>query len=421
MKEADRASGDAFNEVWQGPAIVGLTHYFADPDVERRFLSAMVASNQRRLLFLVGVGAFLTLLSITATVLHLVPDQPAADSLLPRVVQLGLCGAGALAVLRARSPRVIEIMAFAFALIFMVMRCIMIGRLPPDASAALMVGGLAFLYFGLPLRLPILAPLMAVISGAMLAAWFARHPSPSSIMSVVEWVWVVNLLGLVAVRTMRLVLRQQWSQSQALRHMATHDGLTGIANRQYFDRALSREWRRCHADGTPISMILVDVDHFKLLNDSIGHPAGDSCLRDLAIILENSALRPADLVARTGGEEFSILLPDTAERGARVTANRIAAALANAAMAHPASPLGPFVTASLGVATAHPREGFSAWELCALADRLVYRAKQDGRNRIRQESLGEGATAADFGSGGDAATPRSVYGDLPVESGTVRV
>lgn len=420
MKEADHGADGRFNEAWQGPAIVGLTHYFADPDVERRFLSAMVTSNQRRLLFLVGVSAFLNVVSIGATLLHLVPDQPAADSLLPRIVQLCLCIVAATAVVLAKSPRIIEALAFCFALIFMAMRCVMIGRLPPDASVALMVGGLAFLYFGLPLRLPILAPLMATISGAMLAAWFARHPSPSSIMSVVEWIWVINLLGLVAVRTMRLVLRQQWSQSQALRHMATHDGLTGIANRQYFDRALSREWRRCHAAGTPMSIILVDVDHFKLLNDCVGHPAGDSCLRDLAIILENSALRPADLVARTGGEEFSILLPDTAERGARVTANRIAAAIANATIAHPASPIGPFVTASLGVATAYPREGFSAWELSALADRLVYRAKQDGRNRIRQDSLGEGARAPQTAPG-NLPMAGLASGDLPVDADTVRV
>ncbi len=394
MIEADPAFEADLNEAWHGPAIVGLTHYFADPDVERRFASAMVVPNRRRLLFLVGVSGLLSAVSILATVLHLVSDQPSADSLLPRIIQLGLCAVGALAVMRAQSPRVIEVLAFGFALIFMTMRCIMISRLPPDASAALMVGGLAFLYFGLPLRLAILAPLMAAVSGAMLAAWFAHAPSPSSVMSVVEWVWVINLLGLVAVRTMRLTLRRQWSQSQGLRHMATHDGLTGIANRQYFDQAVSREWRRCHAAGTPISMILVDVDHFKMLNDCVGHAAGDSCLRDLAIILENSALRPADLVARTGGEEFSILLPNTAERGARVTANRIAAAIANATMAHPASPIGPYVTVSVGVATAHPREGFSDWELSALADRLVYRAKQDGRNRIRQESLGSGASAA---------------------------
>lgn len=392
MKEAFAAASEGdFSEAWHGPAIVGMTHYFADPDVERRFASAMVTPNRRRLLFLIAVSALLSVVSITATVLHLVADEPAAASLMPRLVQLILCSAAWLVVLRLRSPRAIEALAFVFALGFMTMRCVMIMRLPPDASAALMVGGLAFLYFGLPLRLAILAPMMATVSGAMLAAWFMRNPTPSSIMSVVEWVWVINLLGLVAVRTMRLTLRRQWSQSQALRHLATHDGLTGIANRQFYDQALSREWRRCHGAGAPVSMLLIDVDHFKMLNDRVGHAAGDSCLRDLAIILENAALRPADLVARSGGEEFSILLPDTAARGARVTANRIAAAIASAAMAHPASPIGPYVTVSIGVATAYPRNGFSAWELSALSDRLVYQAKQDGRNRICQQNLGDEA------------------------------
>ena len=167
--------------------------------------------------------------------------------------------------------------------------------------------------------------------------------------------------------------------------------MTGIANRQFYDQTLSREWNRCLAAGAPVSLIIADIDHFKLLNDCVGHAAGDSCLRDLAIILENTARRASDMVARTGGEEFAILLPEADENDARAAASRIAAAIASAAIAHPASPIGPYVTVSLGVATARPKDGFSAWELTALADRLVYRAKTDGRNRIRQQSLGDPA------------------------------
>jgi len=389
FKEAEPGSDGDFNEAWHGPAIVGLTHVFADRDVERRFMSAMLPSNKRRLLFFVGVCGVLTLVSLLATWLHVVTDRAAEDALVPRLIQLVLCISATFLVLRVRSPRVIEILAFVLGTIFAITRCVMILRMPADASAGIIVGGLAFLYFGLPLRLSILAPLMAAISGAMLAVWSTLHPLPSATLSVVEWVWVINLLGLVAVLSMRVTLRRQWSQSQALRHMATHDGLTGIANRQFYDQALSREWANCLRAGAPISVILADVDHFKLLNDCIGHAAGDSCLRDLASVLENCALRPADIVARTGGEEFALLLPDTSERGARTTAQRIATAIEHAAMAHPASPIGPFITVSLGVATARPRDGFSAWELTALADRLVYRAKQDGRNRMRQQSLGD--------------------------------
>jgi len=389
MKEAETGADGDFSEAWQGPAIVGLTHYFADPDVERRFMSAMVPSNRRRLMMLALVSAFLTTSSLLATVLHLVQDEAAQGGLAPRFVQLLLCFVGAGLVLRVRSPRMIEVLAFVFALVFVAMRCVMISRLPADASPALMVGGLAFLYFGLPLRLAVLGPMMAASSGAMLAAWFTREPTPSSMLSVVEWVWVVNLMGLVAVRTMRIMLRRQWSQSQALRHMATHDGLTGLVNRQYYDQVLTREWARCQNAGLPVSLVLVDVDHFKLLNDCIGHAAGDSCLRDLAIILENTVQRPEDLVARTGGEEFAILLPGMDDDGARIAANRIALAVANAGIAHPASPIGPYVSVSLGVATALPGSGFAAWELTAMADRMVYRAKQEGRNCVRQQVLGE--------------------------------
>jgi PleD family two-component response regulator len=97
--------------------------------------------------------------------------------------------------------------------------------------------------------------------------------------------------------------------SDELRHMATIDGLTNVANRRHFDDALNSEWMRLRRSGDPVSLLLIDVDHFKLFNDRYGHPAGDVCLQLVARALTQACLRPADLVARYGGEEFILLLP----------------------------------------------------------------------------------------------------------------
>ncbi|WP_448202787.1 diguanylate cyclase [Azospirillum sp. sgz302134] len=171
-------------------------------------------------------------------------------------------------------------------------------------------------------------------------------------------------------------------QTDTLRALSFIDGLTGIANRRRFDEALLREWRRCSRSHLPLSLIMLDVDHFKAYNDHYGHQAGDECLRAVAALLAEQVKRPGDLVARYGGEEFVCLLPETDAEGAVRVAERLREAVAEQRLPHAVSPVAPHVTISLGVASATPVADAPPDSLTQLADRLLYDAKRAGRNRV---------------------------------------
>ena len=165
---------------------------------------------------------------------------------------------------------------------------------------------------------------------------------------------------------------------------AVTDPLTGLANRRRFDALLETEWRRAMRDGTRISLLMIDVDRFKLFNDRYGHQAGDACLQVVAAALAGEAHRPTDLAARYGGEEMVLLLPVTEEAGAEELAERVRAAIAGCGVVHEASPPAGVVTASIGFATLAPQpddEAAQPARLVAAADAALYEAKRRGRNR----------------------------------------
>jgi len=187
----------------------------------------------------------------------------------------------------------------------------------------------------------------------------------------------------------RMQLRMK-RMADELRRLTVTDSLTGVANRRYLDEVLEREWLRARRTLEPLSLLLVDVDHFKLFNDRLGHPAGDACLRALAEAMSGATHRTSDVVARYGGEEFAVLLPETPLAGAEVVARRLLASVAALRIAHPASPTAPNVTISIGVAVAQPPAPI-ADEVRALvdaADRALYDVKRHGRGRARRIVLG---------------------------------
>jgi diguanylate cyclase (GGDEF)-like protein/PAS domain S-box-containing protein len=168
--------------------------------------------------------------------------------------------------------------------------------------------------------------------------------------------------------------------NQELRRLAHLDGLTQVANRTAFDQYFVTEFRRQRRQGTPLSLIMCDVDHFKHYNDTYGHINGDDCLRMVAKAIETVLKRPGDMVARYGGEEFAIVLPNTDLDGSRVIAEAIQSAIATLAIPHRNLPLSTLVTVSMGVASQDQINASRATDLIRAADYALYQAKDQGRN-----------------------------------------
>ena len=188
-------------------------------------------------------------------------------------------------------------------------------------------------------------------------------------------------ISLVNAQLIESLERKVQARTEELRQMSMKDGLTGIANRRSFDERLSAEWQRCQRSGAPLTLMMIDIDHFKLFNDHYGHHDGDRCIRAVAQTLQQVASRPNDLVARYGGEEFAVLLPDTDDVAATRIAEQCLAAVAGMAMPHAVSPVGANVSISIGVCTLRVSEQATPDLLITQADQALYQAKRSGRNR----------------------------------------
>jgi diguanylate cyclase (GGDEF)-like protein len=165
-----------------------------------------------------------------------------------------------------------------------------------------------------------------------------------------------------------------------LQHLARYDGLTDLANHRTFHELFQKEWAVASREKKPLSLIAADIDFFKPYNDSLGHLEGDECLRKVAQAISSQVKRPADLAARTGGDEFFLLLPGTENDGTLAIAENIRAAIAALAIPHPASPLAAVVTVSLGIATTIPAPGSESNTFIARADQALYKTKRLGRS-----------------------------------------
>jgi two-component system cell cycle response regulator len=174
----------------------------------------------------------------------------------------------------------------------------------------------------------------------------------------------------------------------ALQRAAMLDPLTKIANRRQFDAVLETEWQRAIRSAQPLSLVVLDVDHFKLYNDTLGHAAGDVCLQKVAQALAAHAARATDLAARYGGEEFVLLFADTPADSAAVLAERIRASIEALEVPNPRSAASPWLTVSVGVATIVPTQLDEIANLFVCADRAMYAAKAGGRNRVESATVG---------------------------------
>ncbi|WP_299493439.1 PleD family two-component system response regulator [Acaryochloris sp. IP29b_bin.137] len=187
----------------------------------------------------------------------------------------------------------------------------------------------------------------------------------------------------VRVQIERNLLYQQLEEAnEKLTRLASTDDLTQLANRRVFLERLKQEWKQSTREKSDLSLVLVDIDHFKIYNDTYGHHQGDLCLARVASTLQQCLKRPLDLAARYGGEEFAALLPQTKLAGAEHVAQRIRQSVKDLAILHKNSLNAPQVTVSLGVASIVPGKGIDAGLLFQAADRALYQAKFQGRDRV---------------------------------------
>jgi diguanylate cyclase (GGDEF)-like protein/hemerythrin-like metal-binding protein/PAS domain S-box-containing protein len=183
----------------------------------------------------------------------------------------------------------------------------------------------------------------------------------------------------------QLELERDYAQASA-----SIDALTRVANRRQFDEVLRGDFFRLKRSNEPLSLIMLDIDHFKKYNDEYGHLAGDECLRSIGETLKRIVARAHDKVARYGGEEFAVIMPETGARGAFVIAERIRKAVEELSIAHVASPVSPWVTVSLGLVTVSPSGLAAPEKVIELADKALYEAKRRGRNRVERSSYSAG-------------------------------
>ncbi|HET9792937.1 MAG TPA: diguanylate cyclase [Thermoanaerobaculia bacterium] len=224
------------------------------------------------------------------------------------------------------------------------------------------------------------APLQARLDDARAAAPAAPDPKPG----LWDRLWkrpdaMRNLEE--RARELEQQSRELAAANESLKQLSLIDGLTGVGNRRRFDAALAQEWTRAARDRAPLTVVMIDVDHFKAFNDALGHQSGDEYLQTVARALASVVQREQDVLARYGGEEFAVVLRPSGPAEATTVAESFRQKIERLRLRHPASPDG-FLTVSVGVATGIPRRGFSPSALVAAADQALYKSKKDGRNRV---------------------------------------
>ena len=265
----------------------------------------------------------------------------------------------------------------------------LVDRSVGTASFASSLDGVERLYAFRKSELLPLVTTVALGKHEALAAWRTE-----ALLSAVVVTGLLGLTGLIgwflildirrrtqAEDRLRGAQQQLLSSNRQLELLAMKDALTGLANRRCFDESLAMEARRAQREGTSLALLMIDIDYFKRFNDSLGHVAGDACLQTVSRIFEACVRRPSDLVARFGGEEIGIILPDTDGDGAAVVAQLILDRLQQENIPHHSSPFGR-LTASIGIAAATGSQLYPLQGLVRVADQALYNAKALGRNQF---------------------------------------
>ena len=249
-----------------------------------------------------------------------------------------------------------------------------------------------YLFIGLRFWPALFAAL--TIFAAIMIVYTLRGVAPPTLIYNGVFLLFANLIGATGLYNLEHNQRLSFLEARILEKVASLDHLTGLVNREHFDRYYDSIWRHCLRTKEPLSLALLDIDHFKNYNDTYGHQAGDECLRKVAQEIATACRRPLDMAARYGGEEFALILPGASADHAHLTLSQVVSRVEALNIEHRNSATAPRVTISAGVAQLSPHEtDHSAQGLLQLADEALYSAKSKGRNRVvvaredREESL----------------------------------
>jgi len=238
-----------------------------------------------------------------------------------------------------------------------------------------------YLMLGFAFR-PALVSSLVALASYPIAAMLADVPTIQRLVDIGVLLFT-NVIGAIVCYSLERANRTNFLESQLLIETARRDGLTGIANRRTFDEHVDRVWAQALREGMPLTLLLIDIDHFKAYNDRFGHQAGDECLRRVAWSLSENARRPLDIAARYGGEEFALVLYDAARTHAEMAARQIQADIEALEIPNPtASASAKRLTVSIGIACVVPTVTRSQYGFIQLADEALYGAKERGRNCI---------------------------------------
>lgn len=379
-----------YRQVAAAPRPVAVTRWsaqLADPQVEQDFRIDRFSEDRRRVVLLLLLASLVSAFNFAFQFHTYWGGEGDFASLIPSLATVCLPLVGFAIIYRVRTPGLLETLMAVFIVVGMLSRMTIMTVYPTTTFLwpTLFVSIIFVVYIYLPVRFFVAAALAAGFSIVAPAWWFfiagAALPVEQMFRALV-WLLFANALGFIAANSIQRGQRVRYAQSLLLKELLSTDAMTGIGNRRRFDDALDREWRRCSRSGKPLSLLMVDVDHFKAYNDRHGHLHGDECLRQVAKLLLESVARPGDLVARYGGEEFVCLLPEIGEEGARAVAAKFMMAIARAAIPHAALPDAAKLTISIGTATCHEVSLHSPGALVALADKLLYGAKRAGRDQV---------------------------------------
>jgi diguanylate cyclase (GGDEF)-like protein len=252
-------------------------------------------------------------------------------------------------------------------------------QLPLVAARLLLAAFYFYFMLGLTFKAALRTNLLLIGAYAAAAVWGAIAPSVASYSLFV--LLCANLIGGAGCYALEYANRVAFLERRRLAEVATHDGLTGLLNRAALEEQARSLWQHAQVARLPVSVMLIDIDHFKAYNDRYGHQAGDRCLQEVAAAIRSAARRrPLDVVARYGGEEIIAILVDGDRADAVSAAGRVLRAVADLGIAHDGSTTRPYLTVSIGVTTVRPGGDYSHEHAVRRADIALYAAKEHGRD-----------------------------------------